>query len=198
MYKSRSCTHVTNTEEFIVDILIHVIILSSILSVFFYLIIKPLEEEHLQDEIDKPIVEKIKTTFTDLRTTGNTISVINKYIDFNNATTLSDDNEMIKLLDRLEKFYDKEAPANKNHNKSLVFLNVSGIIIIAAILVTLLVTLRLSSGKCINLVKLIGENILVFIMVGVIEYLFFTHIASSFVPVKPSFIMEVIKNKVDS
>lgn len=46
-----------------------------------------------------------------------------------------------------------------------------------------------SCNKCIPLTHIIFENVVVFICVGVIEYIFFTHVASHFVPAPPSLLV---------
>ena len=71
---TKTCVIMSHTEKSILDILIHVFILSSILSIFFFVVIAPLEKNSLENEVNKKI-EKIIT------------SLIKQIYNFNDTTT---------------------------------------------------------------------------------------------------------------
>ena len=52
-------------------------------------------------------------------------------------------------------------------------------------------------GRSINWLEVISENIIILLLVGGIEYYFFMNIASKYVPVMPSYLPNVVKNKIN-
>ena len=53
----------------------------------------------------------------------------------------------------------------------------------------MIATVKISCGSCVNITKLIIENVLTFAFVGCIEYWFFMTYAAKFIPAPPSLLM---------
>ena len=90
-------------------------------------------------------------------------------------------------LNFLSETYSKPDQTSSNFNKllmkSLVVVNLLlwiGLIIIMSIL-------KFYNYKTLEITTIIFENLLIFLFIGIIEYLFFTKIAVKYIPVKPSF-----------
>ena len=161
-----------NDENFIINLVLHSIIIFTILSIFFIFVISKLSEEIFNEEISHIFIHNIP---------------FNKIND-------SDSNIINKLIN----IYSDPDKTIKFHNdgiiNSLIIINILlwiGFIIIVLILYNCKMNLHIT--------HIIIENIFVFFIIGNIEYIFFKYIASKFIPVEPSFIskkfLEIVKNE---
>jgi hypothetical protein len=116
-------------------------------------------------------------TDDDINNILNNTDKIYNVLSTNNIETLFDNyikqysnpNYIINLHDNDIIFYSKYI--------SIIFL------IISAILITVV---KISCPKCLNVTKLLVENVLTFAFVGGIEYWFFMNFAMHFIPAPPS------------
>ena len=164
--------------EFLVDILIHVSILTVILTVFYYKIAIKLEKNSLSG-ILKDNVLLLKKENSDIV-------------------------ELIKT--NLEKYNGKEnidkmiEAVNIQSNNKLILRN-SILIVSAIVLLTILVTTFLVFTKRLNfkqLLKLLGENIIVFMIIVIIEAIFFFQVILEYVPVKESYIYQELIKEINN
>jgi hypothetical protein len=84
------------------------------------------------------------------------------------------------------------------HNKDIVNygINISIILLIMTIIIGLF--LKYSCNKCINITKVLLENIITFSFVGAIEYWFFMTFAIKFIPAPPSTLVATAIDTVKS
>jgi hypothetical protein len=89
-------------------------------------------------------------------------------------------------VETVGKLYAREDLTVKTNNDwvfdTIILVNV--VMMIGLILSIILI--RYNCNICVPVKNILISNIIIFSLVGVVEYLFFTHIALKFVPVKPS------------
>ena len=167
------CERILKGEEFVLDAIFHIFTLCLVLGMFFFFVVAKLERENLQNEMENGIKKGLDS--------------IQNYP--NNPALASQ-------LETLAKLYDKENEADKVYNQSLIYQCILILVLLAFGLISVYLTMRWSAHKCPNLGKIVLQNLLLFGAIGVIEFLFFEHIARKFVPVKPSYMTEVISEEI--
>ena len=198
---SKTCVRMTNTETSILDILIHVFILSSILSIFFLVVIVPLEKNELNNEVNKNIgagakhfIEQAKDTYQKQKIKAEILIEIMTGKSVGTNTDLKEfDADFIK---RLQKYYEGESETNIIYNKGLItnLATVIGFLLIS--IITIYFIFKKSCGKCPKIFTLIGENLILFSVIGIIEYIFFIKFASKYIPIKPSLIIKTVNESL--
>ncbi len=169
-----NCKILTNYEDTAIHAIFHVLILLIVLTAFFFIIVENLEKRALSNQL----VNGIKT-------------------GLNKVEVVKNQDLHYKLL-RLAQIYKNPDAANIAYNNTLFIICISTIVSVFLIFVTLVVTLKLSSGKCVNILDIILENMLLFICVGVVEYLFFIRIGVKYIPVKPSYMGKLINETINN
>ena len=169
----KKCERIKESEEFVLDAFFHIFTLSLILGLFFFFVVAKLERENLQNEMEDGIKKGLDSI-----------------TDYPTNTTLSDD------LTTMTKLYEKENEADKTYNQGLIYQCLTILVLLLFGLVCVFLTMKWSAHKCPNLGRIVLQNLLLFGAIGVIEFLFFQHIASKFVPVMPSYMAEVISQEL--
>ena len=166
-------------ENNILDVLIHIFILASILSVFFLFVIVPIEKNELNNQVNSNIEDGLKTIMQQIKKSG--------------LIAKSDTKE---FLNRIQTYYSGESEVNNTYNEGIIssLLIVLGFILFSIVSVYLIY--KQSCGRCPHIGSLIGENILLFLIIGIIEYIFFIKIASTYIPVKPTLIKETVNEYI--
>lgn len=155
--------------NFNINILLHGLILFTILSCLFTFVISNVSTNAFNDEIFHIIKDKLNNKIL--------IDIIKK------NSNLSD-----TILDKLIKHFSKPTKIVEAYNKSL-FKNLLCInVLLWIFFITLVMVLKYNCKKDLHIGKIIGENCIIFLFVGIIEITFFFKIALKFIPVKPSFI----------
>lgn len=164
-----------------INISLHVLILFTFLTVLFFYYISKLERESISDALDSSINDQI----------GGVLSKIDK-------SAISDQIDW-ENLDKLAKNIQVETKGEAtdvvaNHHRLLI-IGIS-VITALAILFSGIYTYYYMKGSKINIKKILIENAIVFSFVGVIEFLFFTQIASKYIPVTPDMLSDTILERV--
>jgi hypothetical protein len=166
---SKSC--VTWRDEWMVDIFIHVTFLILVLSVAFWALVAPVEKKAFDSQIEDQIKQAMGLAFKDI--SQDTVENLSK-ID----------------LDVLSKYYDQTDDTTSLWNGWLKKSNVLMAIVLIVTLVLVWAILSFSCGKCIPVGRLLVENFVLFACIVVVEALFFLKVASKFVPVAPSYMVQ--------
>ena len=169
----KKCERIKASEEFVLDAFFHIFTLSLILGLFFFFVVAKLERENLQNEMEDGIKKGLDSI-----------------TDYPNNPVLATE------LTTMTKLYEKENEADKVYNQGLVYQCLTILVLLLFGLVCVFLTMRWSAHKCPNLGRIVLQNLLLFGAIGVIEFLFFQHIASKFVPVMPSYMAEVISEEL--
>jgi uncharacterized protein involved in cysteine biosynthesis len=168
--------------ELVVNIILHILILFSILSLLFWLIIRKLETNSLTDEVSN----NISQYFDNLK---NNLSETDK----KNAKNIIGDNN--KILDILKDIYSKPSQNNIINNNWLLYSNILYILLILGILLCIVLTIRLVCNyNTFPFWHIVKENMIIFLFVGLIEVFFFFNIALKYIPTKPSLLINSIIN----
>jgi len=157
----------------ITDIGIHAFILWSFLIVFFFIYISKIEKDAFEDEFASIISENLPKMLAkaDAATSGKFKQGLQ------NAGP---------ILDIMHRSVNKDDPEVADYNSwlRLVAFSVSGVLFL---LLAIGIYSRWSScAKTVPLPKLFVKNAVTFLLVAVVEFLFFWYIGKNYVPAKPS------------
>lgn len=162
-----------------VSIILHVLILFFFLSVFFRMYISKLETQKFQYEINDIISNNLNNSLIQYDQNNN--EQLKQFIN-------KPDNQMV--LSVLNTMYSNQDAVTQNNNDWVFKFNiVLGVLILTSFIITIGI-IYLSCDKCVSLMNIILENIITFIFVGIIEFLFFTQIAFKFIPIPPSLLIK--------
>jgi hypothetical protein len=171
-----------------VNLILHCIILFSFLSLYFTLSMKELIKNAYAKEMTH-IIKQILSPYVNL------IKESPIYNETQNITGLG--------INNLDKFFSKPDIVSNTSNKLLIKSVIIVNIIFWLFFMIIIYLIKTNKGEnCenINLKHLIIENIAIFSVVGIVEYLFFTFIAFKFIPVEPSYIstkgLELLQNSI--
>ena len=170
-----------NTSRFVsssLNILIHVVILFTFLSALFFVYISRVESEAFKSELGD-IVEK------------SVSNILEKQPEIANYT------EMISpQLTTFANLYAKPARYVIEHNTVVKFSAVFTILLLLAVILSILLVVKLECGENIGLKDILVENIIIFTLVGFVEYLFFTRVAIKYIPTPPSLLTNTIFDSI--
>ena len=163
------------TDLLIVDVFVHVIILLSILLVFFVYIIAPLETKELTQQIKS----QIDTNIPVLLENGGPVlhSVL---VEIDNSS----------LFDTMIEYYNRPDEATIFRNQTPILSAIIVLISLSMGFLAIWAVLKVSCRKRIPVGKILLENIVLFGFIGIIEYVFFQTIATKYIPTKPSFLID--------
>lgn len=177
--------------------LLHSILLFILLSGLFWLVISKIESHALYTEINHGIDESLKCITTD--------KLISE--SFDNNSTIENEaniiNGIIKdninnLKDLSDKYYSGEDYTFKHNNSQLIKFNIIIIILLIFVFIIAVFVRYMTCNQTLNFKEIIGENMLILLFVGGIEYYFFMNIARKFVPVKPSYMPSIIQKNINN
>ena len=172
--KFKNCNKITHTENLVLDYIIHLFILVLILCLIFFLFISKTERENLNSSLE---------------------SEINKSIG---ETPVIPDPVLGQQLKDLSNIYKGENSIETYYNQGLVNISIAVILCFFVGLVAVYWTMKLSAHKCPPIYYIIFKNILLFMLVGIVEYLFFVNVGEKYVPVNPSYISELLDEKLNT
>ena len=178
-----NCNNQSELYPFGINVMLHIVILMTILSLFFVLIASPQSRSSLEHELNKFINESINVNINKLTPKQkNKLKEATKKPYFQN----------------LMKLYETPDRTVKTHNEWLFKLLLFTNIFMLVIPVMVIAILTLSCSKCIPVNKIILVNLITFACVGVVEYLFFTNVALKYVPTPPSTLVNAFYKNIKS
>jgi hypothetical protein len=163
------CVKAKKSDEWILDLYIHIMILVVVLSIAFWVLIAPTEKQSFETEITNQLNTSVK-------------NIIAKNPDVIKAMK-----PQKNILETMSKYYSKPDSTTKDYNTWLKRVNIIIIVVLIVNFFILWILLRFSCGRCVPVKKIFMENIFLFLCIGIIEVIFFLKVASKFVPVTPSF-----------
>jgi len=167
-----------NNKNYIFSISIKVLYLFVFLSCFFYIIVQKQVTEHLSDNLSDILSDSYKNNQTDSKI---------KLLSIENNILLNYYNS--SLNDKTE-HEDKTV----KYNKLLYILNIYFIVFFLIVSIIIYYVSKFVFDKDIPIRQIIIFNLVLYILVGIIEYTFFTQIASKYIPVTNGEILNVIKD----
>lgn len=160
------------TYEVILNVFLHALILWGFLTVFFFFYITKLSRQALENELG---------------------GYIDEYLPESIDNMPPEEKVKLKLvLERLpiEKlmnfYYSTPSPEVVTNNEWDLRSALTSLGFLAVIFLTMVAILKINCAPDVSVWKIIGENIIAFLFVGLIEFLFFHYVAFKYVPVLPS------------
>lgn len=176
----KHCKKTSENLVFGVNIVFHVLILFIFLTLFFILFVSNLTKKSFENEIGHLIDENL-----------------GRYID-NMDKTQKDQLGLYMNMIPIDKLMDKFKEPSEyvlEHNKWVKIVAI-GVAVMGMIgLGVVIYVLYNNCNQCLPLSHIIKENVFVFALVGVVEYLFFVNVAFKFVPAPPSLLVKSLINK---
>lgn len=155
------------------NVVFHVFILFMALTLLYMFVVAPKESSSLQKEVDREVASAVH-------------GALASQSDQAKVRALLKGAE--PALTSMKSMYVGKDPARVAENKTTIGLAwaiIAGLAITFAVSVVILV-----HGSGVDMGKpvahIVGENVIVFLIVGAAEYLFFKYVGSTFIPVKPS------------
>ena len=161
------------------NIVLHMMILFTFLSVFFFAYISKVEEQAFKDEIG-----------------GLLENSITNAMQANKEQIKPAVHKIKPLLNYLQNQYATPDMATLKTNIMIKFLAVFSVLLLVCVFITIVLTSTLECKHSVPVGKLVIENIIVFIFVGIVEYMFFTNIAIKYVPAPPTLLVKTIINRI--
>ena len=167
-------TALYNNKNYIFSISIKVLYLFIFLSCFFYIIVQKQVTDHLSGSLSDMFHGTYKNNINNID-----IQQYDLLLNYYSKSSLSDKNE----------HEDKTL----RYNNLLYFLNICFIIFFLIIPAIIYYISRFVFNKNIPIIQILIFNIILYSLVGIIEYIFFKQIASKYIPVTNGEILDVIK-----
>ncbi len=173
----------SNKVNYTLNISLHVFILFSFLTIFFFAYISHLEQKTINDQLTSTIdagVAKILSNLDEYIPSGTEL----------NWQVIND------IAEKIQNNATDELPAVKQNHRTLLILGICMIIGIFAFFSGVYVYFGMYKGVAINWRRILIENLIVFGFVGIIEFIFFTKIAMKYIPVTPDLLSKTILDRV--
>lgn len=156
------------------NILVHVIILFSFLSVFFFTYISKIETDAFKSELGSLVSSEI-------------INLLDK------KPEISQQLSTVKpVISKFLKMYEKPMRSSVERNIMIKLLATFTILILIGILLTIILTVTYECKEKVNISHILIENVVIFTCIGIVEFLFFTRVAIKYVPVLPSTMVDTM------
>lgn len=163
---------ITIGSTLVVNILVHILILFVFLYLFFFLFISHIEENTLKNQVDSLAENKIPSILAEIDRLDT-----KKYIDWN----------LVKQKAQEELVDDENVNEFiQTNNTNLRYVGLIVVITILLLAITVYYYYTYSENKNVDIIHIIKENVAVFLVIGIIELVFFKTTAIKYVPIFPS------------
>lgn len=170
--------------NFSLDVALHVLILFTFLTIFFFAYISKLEKQSLDNTITNSVSDNTNTFLNDIK------QLSQKYNIKINWNTIND------IADKLVKNSKGEVPEIKENNERLYKGSMIVIIVGYLLFIGIIIFLKYYMGYDIRIGHILLMNIIIFSITGLIEYFFFMNVASKYVPVMPNEISDTMLERI--
>lgn len=170
-----------------INIAIHVLILFIFLTLFFFYYVSRISKRNIKKAFSDIIDKKINELLTETNKWNEKIDIVS--VDWNEVNNLADD---IILNSQ------KEIPEIVENNNRLKYISIIIIFCMILGIFILYFYYKYMKGYDIPVGYIINENIIILSLIGTIEFLFFTKIASKYIPITHDFVYITILNRIKS
>ena len=177
----------------ILNILFHVLILFTFLTIFFFTYISATEKKATQDAINNIINNQSKSILSEI---DNLDKKIGEKIDWDKFKEISE-NIVNSDID-----YDKttDGESIKDNNNNIFWTSIYIIIALIVVIIGYIVWHIYYKNNQLKIGEILKENFIIFLFVGTIEFLFFVYIVSKYTPTTPDIVgitaIEKIKENI--
>ena len=168
--------------NYTLNISLHVLILFSFLTIFFFSYISHLEQKSVDDALSAAIDEQMGQILT--------------YVDQFSPPGTVDWKVLNSVAEQMQASAVGEFPEVKANHRKLLIIGISMIGGLFALFSSLSIYFGVYKGLQIGWKRIFLENFIVFACVGVIEFLFFTKVAVKYVPVTPDTLTKTILDRI--
>jgi len=169
-----------NTTDFNINLLFQFLLLFTFLTVFFIFYISKVSTNAFNSELSKLTREIIENNIIDLKEDPIFLQI----------------NKMLPLKKLHNLLNTKQDPAVANKNDGLINTIITFNLLTWLLFIVIILILKYQCKTEFNLSEILLESTVTFIFVGMFEYYFFTRIASTYIPVVPSFISKQFLNSL--
>lgn len=180
---------ITQTDaNYSLNIGLHVLILFTFLTIFFFAYASKLAKKSVQDAFGDIIDEQVSKILIN-------IDKLDKKLKPDSYPNIKWE-EVDKLAKKIEANAQGELPEIGKNNEKLKWIGLAIIVSLLVLLTSMYMYFKYVKGYDVHLGRIFAENFVIFVFIGLIEYLFFVHIAAKFIPVTPDFIATAILERV--
>ena len=158
-----------------INITVHVIILFSFLCLFFFLYVSKMESQAFKDEVGSLIKKTVPAVLNPRK--ESVAPLLQKASPF---------------LEYVKNQYSSPEKSSEKQNYYIKFFAGFVVLFLSSIALSIILTLQFDCSKHVPIKKILLENTVTFILVGIIEYLFFTKFAAKFIPAPPTLMIKTI------
>lgn len=180
---------VTQSEaNYSLNIGIHVFILFTFLTVFFFVFASNLAKKSINNSLSTIIDDK----------TGELLNELDKWDKKIKPDTYPNIkwDEVNKLASKIVINSENELPEILKHNTRLKWIGIVMIISLLVFLIGMYLYYRFVLKLDVHLGYILIENIIIFAFIGAIEAYFFLNIASKYIPVTPDFVATTVLERI--
>lgn len=177
--------------NFSLDIALHVLILFTFLTIFFFAYISKLEKENLNNITNDVVVNKTSSLLDGIDGWQTKLNNWNDKFDINIDWKVLDG-----IGDTLVQNSKDESPEIKKNNDNLFKYSIIAIIIAFVLFIGITIFLKYYMKYDIHIKHILIMNLIIFSITGGIEYLFFKNVASKYVPVTPDFTTNTVLDRI--
>lgn len=171
------------TTEFFINILIHVFIIFTFLTIFFFLYISKIQKKIMEKEIKTLINDKITYILTYF---DKMLGKYNKQIDLASVRRIK--NEICK--------YDPNLDKKTKKNNTMLLINNIIFLTGFALLIGIIISYNFICDRKVNLTKIIFINIVAFMFIGIVEFIIFSNIIIKYIPITSDTLSTTIINEI--
>lgn len=178
-------TTVSTNADYILNISVHVLILFTFLTIFFFVYVSKLSS----DSINNALTHTIRTQ---MDTMLNKLDELDTKIQKYDIPWKDIDKMAIDISDKAQ----DDLPEIIANNKKLKIQSFYMITFLFVVLIGIICYYKFYKKVDINLKYILVENLIFFIFIGIIEALFFIKIASKYIPVTPDFVSTTLLDRL--
>lgn len=176
------CNKPPKNLNFFINAIVHIFILLTIISLFFFVYVSQLARSKFHSELSDVVDNNLGPALEN----ADKDKYIKKLLQ-----------NMGPNLSQAVMYFNNENEATTIQNTWLIKATIGIIIFLLVATIAILFIIKIFCRK-IPFSAILRENIILFTLVGLVEVLFFLFIAKNFIPTKPSLVMETVVNNLKS
>lgn len=170
--------------NFSLDIALHVLILFTFLTIFFFSYVSKLTKQSL-DYVTNDAIN------------NQTDNILNKIDELSNKYKFKINwNKLNEISDNIIQKSNNDIPEIKENNDRLFRGSIITISIAFVLFIVITIILKYHFNYDIHIKHILIMNLIIFSLTGLVEYLFFVNVASIYVPVTPNFTTNTMLDEV--
>ena len=170
--------------NFGLDILLHVFILYTFLTIFFFTYITNYEKTNIDNVTNNLINSNVSTILDNVK---NATDKYNYKLDWKKLDSIA--------LDLIENSKNED-PQVANNNKDLFRFSIITVSIFFVLIVGIFIYFKFFSDYEVDITHILITNSIVFLITGLIEFLFFMYIATKYIPESPDKISNTLLDRI--